>query len=48
VAERRDVALLLQFEPHLIDAARSVHREHQRKIDRLPGRTLRGRRADED
>jgi hypothetical protein len=47
VAERRDVALLLQFEAHLIDAARGIDREHQRKVDGLPGRALRGGGVDQ-
>jgi hypothetical protein len=33
MAERRRIALFLQFEPHVVDAARGVHREHERKID---------------
>ena len=49
MAERRDVALLLQFEAHLIDAARGIDREHERKVDRLamPARVARRRRAEE-
>jgi hypothetical protein len=33
MAEGRRIALLLQFEPHVVDAARGVHREHECEID---------------
>jgi hypothetical protein len=33
MAERRRIALLLQLEAHMVDAARGVHREHEREID---------------
>ena len=42
MAERRDVALLLQFETHLVDAARGIDREHEREIDGLAALPLRG------
>jgi len=33
--ERRDVALLLQFEAHAIDAAGGIDGEHEREVDGL-------------
>ena len=42
MTERRDVSLLLQFEAHLIDAARGIDCKHQREIDRLAAAALRG------
>ncbi len=41
MAERRDVTLLLQLEPELIDTARSIDREHECKVDRLSTAALR-------
>ena len=40
MAERRDIALLLQFEANLIDAAGSIDREHESKIDLSAGIAL--------
>ena len=40
MAERRDIALLLQLEAHLIDAAGSIDREHEREVDLLAGIAL--------
>ena len=49
VAERRHIALLLQFEAHLIDAAGRIDREHEREIDLLAGvALLRGSGCDEE
>jgi hypothetical protein len=48
VAKRRHVALLLQLEAHLIDAARGIDCKHQREIDRLAAAALRRGRTDGD
>ena len=48
MTERGDVALLLQFEAHLVDTAGGIDREHQREIDGLPGAALRGGGTDDD
>ena len=45
MAKRRDVALLLQFEAHAIDAAGGVDGEDEGEIDGLPAFALRGSRT---
>ena len=42
MAERRHVALLLQLEADLVDAARGIDREHQLQVDRGLRRRRRG------
>ena len=42
MAERRHVALLLQLEANLVDAARGIDGQHEREIDRLATAALCG------
>ena len=46
MTEGRDVALLLQFEAHAIDAAGGIDRQNKREVDRLAAFPLRGCRTD--
>ena len=43
IAERRHIALLLQLEAALVDAARSIDRQHQLQVDPVLGERRRAR-----